>query len=153
MAKTTTNVQKVIDTESKISNSKKMCEHGRKHYFCKECKGPGICVHGNYRHICVACGGSSLCQHQFAVNAMDQRCVSIRNKNHIVTIAMAVLFASTTVTEQDARIVKAMPFVRTISIFIGAKYVMDHIYANRLGVKHTKIQILKSTKDIAWHVL
>ena len=40
-----------------------MCLHGKKRYFCVDCKGNGICSHKKPRHQCVDCKGSSICMH------------------------------------------------------------------------------------------
>lgn len=57
--------------------SKSICEHGRKYYFCKDCKGPGICVHDKYKHYCSECGGASLCRH----NRNKSRCKECGGSN------------------------------------------------------------------------
>lgn len=49
--------------QKKPKRDKKMCEHGRVKYFCKECGGKGICEHGKNKSYCKECGGSQVCKH------------------------------------------------------------------------------------------
>lgn len=44
--------------------SKKICEHGRVTYYCKQCGGSGICEHNRRRQQCIDCGGSGVCEHK-----------------------------------------------------------------------------------------
>jgi hypothetical protein len=39
------------------------CEHNRRRYVCKECKGSQICKHNHIRSTCKRCAGGSLCKH------------------------------------------------------------------------------------------
>jgi len=42
---------------------RKMCEHNREKYRCKECGGNGICEHDRRKSSCKICGGSGICEH------------------------------------------------------------------------------------------
>ena len=39
------------------------CEHNRRKYNCKDCKGTGICERNRQRSICKECKGGSICEH------------------------------------------------------------------------------------------
>ena len=49
--------------KAKRKKGQSLCRHGRKHYFCAPCGGPGICEHGRRRIVCKECGGSAICVH------------------------------------------------------------------------------------------
>ena len=34
---------------------RRLCEHGKQHYYCVTCGGKGICEHGKRRSICKEC--------------------------------------------------------------------------------------------------
>uniref|UniRef100_A0A6C0ISS4 Uncharacterized protein n=1 Tax=viral metagenome TaxID=1070528 RepID=A0A6C0ISS4_9ZZZZ len=41
----------------------KICEHGKRKSYCKECKGSQICEHDKRKDDCKQCGGNSYCIH------------------------------------------------------------------------------------------
>lgn len=41
----------------------KKCNHGRKKYLCRDCKGGGICEHLKQKTFCKICKGSGICDH------------------------------------------------------------------------------------------
>ena len=46
------------------STKRKLCEHGRRHTFCRECRGRSVCKHSKIRSQCRECGGSRFCEHR-----------------------------------------------------------------------------------------
>jgi len=49
---------------SKKSNEKNKCEHGRRRNECLECGGASICEHKRIRSSCIECDGSQVCEHK-----------------------------------------------------------------------------------------
>jgi hypothetical protein len=50
--------------EDKVSSAKKICTHGKKHWWdCKECGGSRFCSHGRRKAECRDCDGSAICVH------------------------------------------------------------------------------------------
>ncbi|KAG5183921.1 hypothetical protein JKP88DRAFT_354512 [Tribonema minus] len=43
---------------------RKLCPHGRHHYYCNDCGGAGICEHGRRHRTCKDCVGSGICEHR-----------------------------------------------------------------------------------------
>ena len=39
------------------------CEHGKRKYFCRDCKGSAFCIHDRRKDRCRDCKGSSFCIH------------------------------------------------------------------------------------------
>ena len=39
------------------------CPHGRRHSYCKDCRGSQICEHDKQKEKCKICGGSQICAH------------------------------------------------------------------------------------------
>jgi hypothetical protein len=46
------------------------CEHNKRKIYCRECKGSHICEHNKIKTICKECGGSQICIH----NKRKSRC-------------------------------------------------------------------------------
>ena len=42
---------------------RKLCEHNKQKYQCRECNGSQICIHDKYKSTCRDCGGSAFCIH------------------------------------------------------------------------------------------
>jgi hypothetical protein len=40
-----------------------LCDHGKKHYYCKDCNGLAFCKHGKQKFYCRECDGSRFCSH------------------------------------------------------------------------------------------
>lgn len=57
----TTEQKKVIT--NRIYYLNKLCVHGRRKSYCKECDGSSICEHDRIRSGCKDCGGGSICEH------------------------------------------------------------------------------------------
>ena len=41
----------------------KLCIHGKRKYYCRECGGKYYCIHGKGKRICRQCGGNDRCIH------------------------------------------------------------------------------------------
>ena len=46
------------------STKRKLCEHGCRNTFCRECRGLSVCKHSKIRSQCRECGGSRFCEHR-----------------------------------------------------------------------------------------
>lgn len=44
-------------------NKKYNCEHNKRKYRCKECKGSEYCEHDKIKSLCKECKGGSICEH------------------------------------------------------------------------------------------
>jgi hypothetical protein len=40
-----------------------LCDHGKIHYYCRDCNGLAFCKHGKKKFSCRECDGSALCEH------------------------------------------------------------------------------------------
>ncbi len=43
--------------------SKKMCQHGKQQYVCRDCGGKGICIHNIVKQSCNECTPNRICEH------------------------------------------------------------------------------------------
>ena len=46
-----------------MTRNRKVCQHGKDKYYCKDCKGKGMCSHGKRKTYCIQCKGKSICEH------------------------------------------------------------------------------------------
>jgi hypothetical protein len=40
-----------------------LCDHGKIHYYCRDCNGLAFCKHGLRKFYCVECQGAQICSH------------------------------------------------------------------------------------------
>jgi hypothetical protein len=40
-----------------------LCDHGKIHYYCRDCNGLAFCKHGKKKFYCIDCGGAQICSH------------------------------------------------------------------------------------------
>ena len=54
------------------NNNRKICEHGKCKYQCKDCNGSNICEHDKQRNSCKECHGVSICEHSRVRNTCKE---------------------------------------------------------------------------------
>jgi len=66
------------------------CEHGKRKYRCRECKGVGICYHDRRRYRCRFCRGASICDH----NKERARCRECNPGGHLHSVVSSRVYSA-----------------------------------------------------------
>ena len=66
-------------------NTTQICNHNKKRWLCKECKGSQICEHNKVRYICKECKGNGICDH----NKLRSNCNICNNVKMCIAISIS----------------------------------------------------------------